>query len=89
MGLFDMVGVRRHSTATVYAAAHRRGGDNHDALFGCVGNIQGIVHPQLDMEILRDTKLFRSHRGGGRHRSNDPVFGFLLGLLHKVSYNGV
>lgn len=89
MGVFDMVGVRRHSTTIVHVAADRRGRNDHNTLFGCARSVQGVVYSELDMEVFRDPELLRPYRGCGRHRPDNTILGLLLGLLYQVSRDSV
>lgn len=49
LGILHLVGKCSYSPTAVFAAEDRRGGDNHDALSVCVGELSRVVYPELDL----------------------------------------
>lgn len=86
MGIQYLVRECRDSSATVLAAKNGRGGDDHNTLSVCIGQLQGTLYSELDLEVLCRGPLGRYQCSGGCG-TNGAIFRLLLDLLHK-GYEG-
>lgn len=84
MGILDLARICCDSATAFHAAKNRRSGNNHDPLPVRIGCLPGVVHPKLDLAILRRKPLLGSYPcDRGRH-PDSALLGLLLDLLHKV-----
>lgn len=84
LGVLDLARVRRYSATTLHAATDWRSRDNHNPLPVRLGNLQSVIHPELDMAVLCGRRLLGSDSSPGRDCPDHPLLGLFLHLLYKV-----
>lgn len=85
LGFFDMARVCCDSPTAFHAATNGRSGDDYNPLSFRIRTIQSTIHPQLALSIFC-RRLCRPNTLDRGHGSDNPVFGFLLDILHKVGH---
>lgn len=83
MGLLDMARIRRHSPSALHAPTNRRSRNNHHPLLIRARHIQGALHTQLAISVLR-RGICGSDPMDRRSDSDSTLCRFFLDLLYQV-----